>query len=74
MLTMELLVSLDDAHARRIEGPDYDGPQDQPVWALRLVEATNEDWEMTLLGEGLTVSGAHELAVELGYGDLRYLD
>jgi hypothetical protein len=71
---MELLLSLDDAHARRLDGPDYFGPVDEPIWALRTVEAPTGDWDMQLLGEGLTIPQARELADQLGYGGLRYLD
>jgi len=36
---MDLLISLDSAHARRIEGPDYEGDPDAPIWALYTVRA-----------------------------------
>jgi hypothetical protein len=71
---VDLLISLDSAHARRIEGPDREGDPDAPIWSLRTVEATVEDWEMETLGEGLTVTQARELAEKLGYGGRRYLD
>ena len=61
---MDLLISLDSAHARRIEGPDYEGDPDAPIWALYTVRADtgDEDWTLKLLGEGLTIAQAYELA------------
>jgi hypothetical protein len=73
---MDLLICLDDVQARHVEGPDYGGLWHTPIGALYTVHVTEPDgeWKKKLLGEGLTVAEARDLADRRGYGGLRYLD
>ena len=72
---MDLLICLDEAHARRIEGPDYDGPEDEPIWALYTVTTDdNGEWIRRLVAEGVTVAQARKLADKPKYRGLRFID
>ena len=65
---MDLLICLDDNG--NSEGPEFDGPEDQPVWSLYAEDPDEgeffEEWSMKRLGTGLTYQQALNLADRLG--------
>lgn len=67
MSQQDILIALDADHDPGNEvGPCYDGPRDQPIWALSLVgETEDEDWDIKIIEDGLTYDAALEKAREL---------
>jgi hypothetical protein len=68
-MSQDFVIALDDDHDPGNEvGPNYDGPRDEPIWALKIItDDDGEDWGLKTLGEGLTYAGALQLARSMGY-------
>jgi hypothetical protein len=70
----ELLICQDPDYglASNAEGPVYEGPKDEPIWALFINDEDGdyfEEWSMLRLGTDLTYQGAIDPAETLGlYG------
>ena len=64
------LIAIDQDHRRDVENePEWDGPADEPVWAVYRRHETGggdgDGWDEEIKG-GLTKPGAEHLAHQLG--------
>ena len=69
----DVLICIDEYHDPDVTDgvPVFDGPRDEPVWALYEIEDGPENWRMSERGHGLTYQQAEDLADELGLAGRR---